>query len=44
LAKARKWYLKALVGYEEVFGPKHPKTRELRESLDALDVAKGGEA
>jgi hypothetical protein len=31
-------YSKALVGYEKVVGPNHPKSRSLRDNLQALDT------
>ena len=38
LAKARIMYSKALVGYEKVGGPDHPRSRSLRDNLRALDT------
>jgi Tetratricopeptide repeat len=37
LAKARIMYLKALARYKKVFGPNHPKSYSLRDSVRALD-------
>jgi hypothetical protein len=34
-------YLKALAGYEKVFGPNHSKSHNLRENLRALDTPIG---
>jgi hypothetical protein len=36
LAKARIMYLKALVGYDKVVGPDHPRSRSLQDNLRAL--------
>jgi tetratricopeptide (TPR) repeat protein len=38
LATARVMYSKALLGYEKVVGPDHPKSRRLRDNLQALDT------
>jgi hypothetical protein len=37
LAKARVMYSKALVGYENIVGPNHPRSQSLRDRLCALD-------
>jgi tetratricopeptide (TPR) repeat protein len=39
LSKARIMYSKALLGYEKVVGPNHPRSRSLRDNLQALDTA-----
>ncbi|CAM5999531.1 unnamed protein product [Sphagnum balticum] len=38
LANARIMYSKALVGYEQVVGPDHPKPRSWRDHLYTLDT------
>jgi hypothetical protein len=38
LAKARTMFSKALLGYEQVFGPDHAKSETLRDQLYALDA------
>jgi hypothetical protein len=38
LVKARIMYSKALIGYEKVVGPGHPRSQRLQESLHALDT------
>src|SRR5271170_1847115 len=40
LAKARIMYSKALVGYDKVVGPDHPRSQSLQDNIRALD-AKG---
>ena len=42
--KARMTLLKALVGYEKVLGSDHPRSRNLRDSLQALDTVINNEA
>jgi hypothetical protein len=37
-AKARIMYSKALAGYEQVFGPDHPRCQSLREIFRALNT------
>jgi hypothetical protein len=38
LEKARAMHLKALVGYEKVVGPDHPKSRNLQDNLHSLNT------
>ena len=39
IVKARTMYSKALLGYEQVYGPEHTKSETLRNKLCALSVA-----
>ena len=44
LTKARTLFSEALRGYEQVFGPDHAKSKNLRDHLCALDIVVENEA